>query len=37
MLQDPSLGLGWNRNASLITAGVTVLATVLAARFFRWE
>ena len=37
MLQDPSLGLGWNRDASLITAGFMVAATALAARFFRWE
>lgn len=37
ILQDPYLGMGWNQNASLIVAGVTVVATVLAARFFRWE
>jgi ABC-2 type transport system permease protein len=37
MLQDPSLGFGWNRDASLIVVGVTVVLTVLAARFFRWE
>ena len=37
MLQDPSLGFGWNRDASLIVAGVTVVLTGLAYRFFRWE
>jgi ABC-2 type transport system permease protein len=37
MLQDPALGFGWNTNASLITAGVTVVAATLATRFFRWE
>jgi len=37
MLQDPWLGFGWNVNASLIVAGITVLATLLSARFFRWE
>jgi ABC-2 type transport system permease protein len=37
MLQDPSLGFGWNQNASLIVAGVTVVLIGLAYRFFRWE
>ena len=37
MLQDPWLGFGWNTNASLIVAGITVVATGLSARFFRWE
>jgi ABC-2 type transport system permease protein len=37
MLQDPSLGFGWNRDASLIVAGITVVLTFLAYRFFRWE
>jgi ABC-2 type transport system permease protein len=37
ILQDPYLGFGWNLNASLIVAGIAVVATVLAARFFRWE
>ena len=36
-LQDPWLGFGWNVNASLIVAGITALATLLSARFFRWE
>jgi len=37
MLQDPWLGFGWHVNASLIVAGITVAAALLAARFFRWE
>ena len=37
MLQDPSLGFGWNQNASLIVAGETIVLTGLAYRFFRWE
>ena len=36
-LQDPSLGFGWNQNASLIVAGITIVLTGLAYRFFRWE
>jgi ABC-2 type transport system permease protein len=37
MLQDPWLGFGWHTSASLITAGITVVSALLAARFFRWE
>jgi ABC-2 type transport system permease protein len=37
LLQDPWLGFGWAQKASLIVAGVMVGATILAARFFRWE
>jgi ABC-2 type transport system permease protein len=37
MLQNPWLGFGWHTSASLIVAGVTVVAALLAARFFRWE
>jgi ABC-2 type transport system permease protein len=37
MLQNPWLGFEWHTNASLITAGVTVVSAALAARFFRWE
>ena len=37
MLQDPYLGFGWRESASLIVVGITVAATGLAARFFRWE
>jgi ABC-2 type transport system permease protein len=36
-LQNPWLGFAWDTNASLITAGVTVVSAVLAARFIRWE
>jgi len=37
ILQDPYLGFGWNGPASLIVVGIMVVATALAARFFRWE
>jgi ABC-2 type transport system permease protein len=37
MLQNPWLGFDWHTNASLITAGITVVSAGLAARFFRWE
>lgn len=37
LLQDPWFGFGWSQKASLIVAGVTVGATILSARFFRWE
>jgi ABC-2 type transport system permease protein len=37
MLQNPWLGFEWHTNASLITAGITVVSAGLAARFFRWE
>ena len=37
MLQDPYLGFGWRTSASLIVAGITVVAALLSARFFRWE
>lgn len=37
MLQDPWLGFGWHVSASLVVAGITVVAALLAARFFRWE
>ena len=37
MLQNPWLGFEWHTSASLITAGITVVAALLAARFFRWE
>jgi ABC-2 type transport system permease protein len=36
-LQNPWLGFEWHTNASLITAGITVVSAALAARFFRWE
>ena len=37
MLQNTWLGFDWHVSGSLITAGVTVVSAVLAARFFRWE
>jgi ABC-2 type transport system permease protein len=37
MLQNPWLGFSWYTSASLITAGITVVSALLAARFFRWE
>jgi ABC-2 type transport system permease protein len=37
MLQNPWLGFNWYTSASLITVGITVVAALLAARFFRWE
>jgi len=37
LLQDPWLGYGWNFEYSLIVAAITLVAAVLAVRFFRWE
>jgi ABC-2 type transport system permease protein len=37
IMQDPYLGFGWQTSASLIVAGITVVAAGLSARFFRWE
>ena len=37
ILQDPWLGFGWNVQASLIVLGITIVAVLLSARFFRWE
>jgi ABC-2 type transport system permease protein len=37
LLQGPWLGFGWNTEASLVVACITVVSTALAARFFRWE
>jgi ABC-2 type transport system permease protein len=36
-LQDPWLGFGWSGLSSLIVAGITILATGLSIRFFKWE
>jgi ABC-2 type transport system permease protein len=36
-LQNPWLGFEWYTSASLITAGITLISALLAARFFRWE
>jgi ABC-2 type transport system permease protein len=37
LIQDPWLGLGWNAGYSLIVAGITLAASLLAMRLFRWE
>jgi ABC-2 type transport system permease protein len=37
LLQDSWLGFGWNSTAFLIVTGVTVMASLLSVRFFRWE
>jgi ABC-2 type transport system permease protein len=37
LIQDPWLGFGWNTQYSLIVAGITLVATLLAMRLFRWE
>ncbi len=37
LLQDSWGGFGWNTTAFLIVTGVTVVASFLSARFFRWE
>ncbi len=37
MLQDPYLGFGWRTSSSLVVVGITVVAALLSARFFRWE
>lgn len=37
ILQDPWLGFGWNTPASLVVAGIMLVAILLSARFFRWE
>ena len=37
IIQNPWLGFGWDNTASLVVGGVLVGATLLSARFFRWE
>ncbi len=37
LIQDPWLGFGWNTGYSLIVAGITAVAGLLAVRLFRWE
>jgi ABC-2 type transport system permease protein len=37
LLQDAWLGAGWNWGDAAVVAGITVAATVVAVRFFRWE
>jgi ABC-2 type transport system permease protein len=37
LMQDPWLGYGWNWDAFMILAGVTVVASLASLRLFRWE
>jgi ABC-2 type transport system permease protein len=37
LLQEPWLGFGWQVNASLIVAGITIVATGLSVKFFKWD
>jgi ABC-2 type transport system permease protein len=37
LIQEPWLGFGWQVNASLVVAGITVVATALSVKFFKWD
>jgi ABC-2 type transport system permease protein len=37
LLQEPWLGFGWQVNASLIVGGITITATALTVKFFKWD
>ena len=37
LLQEPWLGFGWQVHASLIVGGITIVATALSVRFFKWD
>lgn len=37
LLQEPWLGFGWQVHASLIVAGITIVATALSVKFFKWD
>lgn len=37
LVQDPWLGLGWNWDAFMVLAGVTLAASLASLRLFRWE
>ncbi|UCH43127.1 MAG: hypothetical protein JSW16_00900 [Dehalococcoidales bacterium] len=37
LLQDPWLGFGWNMKSFAVVSGITVVASLLSVRFFRWE
>jgi len=37
LIQDPWLGYGWNWDAFMILAGVTLAASLASLRLFRWE
>jgi len=37
LLQELWLGFGWQVKASLIVGGITVVATALSVKFFKWD
>ena len=37
LLQEPWLGFGWQVQASLIVGGITIVATALSVKFFKWD
>ena len=37
LIQDPWLGFGWNWDAFMVLAGVTLAASLASLRLFRWE
>ena len=37
LIQEPWLGFGWQVNASLIVGGITIIATALSVKYFKWE
>ena len=37
LLQDPWLGFGWQVIASLIVGGITLVATAITVKFFKWD
>jgi ABC-2 type transport system permease protein len=37
LLQEPWLGFGWQVHASLIVGGITIVATALSVKFFKWD
>jgi ABC-2 type transport system permease protein len=37
LLQEPWLGFGWQVQASLIVGAITIIATVLSVKFFKWD
>ena len=37
LLQEPWLGFGWQVQASLIVAGITIVVTALSVKLFKWD
>ena len=37
LIQDPWLGFGWQVHASLIVGGITIAATALTVKYFKWD